>query len=173
MGANNVSIIVYFLLLIYVIVHIVMGFSAVAVTVFCFRWLKRSNFPTTLNCSCRILLVGVVAVVEALAFYIVMTGVVMFDYHCCNWRVNYDSSIVDVRRVFGKAYEESDATSDATFEQIKKMRIRLRDDLKVSGWYAKKYSHRIVKSLSAYVIYDDKNMVAEKIFYDFPPSLLQ
>jgi len=60
------------------------------------------------------------------------------------------------------SYDES----DATVEQIEKMGIRLRDDLKETGMYAKKYSHRIVKSVFFYVIYDDKGKVTGKIFFD-------
>ena len=156
------EIIAYFIPLIYALVHIVIGVAAAAVAVFCFRRLKRGTLSAPLKWSCRILLVGSVAVVEAWAIYVTTVSVALFDYYCCDGRINYDSSIVDVRRVFGVSYEES----DATVEQIEKMGIRLRDDLKGPGRYAKKYSHRIVNFLFAYVIYDDNGMVAGKVFDD-------
>ena len=156
------EIIAYFIPLIYALVHIVIGVAAAAVAVFCFRRLKRGTLSAPLKWSCRILLVGSVAVVEAWAIYVTTVSVALFDYYCCDGRINYDSSIVDVRRVFGVSYEES----DATVEQIEKMGIRLRDDLKGHGRYAKKYSHRIVNFLFAYVIYDDNGMVAGKVFDD-------
>ena len=156
------EIIAYFIPLIYALVHIVIGIAAAAIAVFCFRRLKRSTLSAPLKWSCRILLVGSVAVVEAWSIYVVTTGAAVFDYYCCDGRINKDSSIVDVRRVFGVSYEES----DATVEQIEKRGIRLRDDLTGPGRYAKKYSHRIVKFLFAYVIYDDKDMVAGKVFDD-------
>ena len=160
--AGIFEIIAYFIPLIYALVHIVIGFAAAAIAVFCFRRLKRSTLSAPLKWSCRILLVGSVAVVEAWAIYVTTVSVALFDYYCCDGRINYDSSIVDVRRVFGVSYEES----DATVEQIEKMGIRLRDDLKGPGRYAKKYSHRIVSFLFAYVIYDDNGMVAGKVFDD-------
>ena len=160
--AGGSEIIAYFIPLIYALVHIVIGVAAAAVAVFCFRRLKRGTLSAPLKWSCRILLVGSVAVVEAWAIYVTTVSVALFDYYCCDGRINYDSSIVDVRRVFGVSYEES----DATVEQIEKMGIRLRDDLKGHGRYAKKYSHRIVNFLFAYVIYDDNGMVAGKVFDD-------
>ena len=160
--AGIFEIIAYFIPLIYALVHIVIGSAAAAIAVFCFRRLKRGTLSAPLKWSCRILLVGSVAVVEAWAIYVTTVSVALFDYYCCDGRINYDSSIVDVRRVFGVSYEES----DATVEQIEKMGIRLRDDLKGPGRYAKKYSHRIVNFLFAHVIYDDKNMVVGKVFDD-------
>jgi len=162
MGTNNVDILVYFLPLIYAVVYIVIGFAAAAIAVFCHRRMKRSSLPAILKWSCRILLLGLVAVVGAWAIYVVTMGVAVFDYYCCDGRIGYGSSIVNVRRVVGVSYDES----DATVEQIEKMGIRLRDDLKETGMYAKKYSHRIVKSVFFYVIYDDKGKVTGKIFFD-------